>query len=229
MAKKKIVLRLENVGKRYVIGENGKNVVNALSGINLEVQEGESLAIMGPSGSGKSTMLHILGALDKPTSGEVYFDGTKVSSLSEDELAMLRSRKIGFVFQAFFLIPTQTVSENVMLPMILSGKGRDESEARARKLLARVGLGDRMGHMATELSGGQKQRVAIARALANNPSFILADEPTGNLDSTSGKGILSLFDELNGEGRTIITVTHDAGLVTHATRIVKLKDGKIVS
>ncbi|MBU1197342.1 ABC transporter ATP-binding protein [Candidatus Micrarchaeota archaeon] len=218
------MLRLENVRKHYQMGDT---TVKALDGVNLEVHEGESIAIMGPSGSGKSTMLHLLGCLDRPTTGKILIDNVSVADLDEDELATVRNRKIGFVFQFFFLIPTLNVLENVELPMLFDDKDSDERREEAVRLLKRVGLGERLYHKPSELSGGQRQRVAIARALSNNPAIILADEPTGNLDSKSGKEILDLFNELNDEGHTIITVTHDASLITYANRIIYLRDGRV--
>ena len=202
--------------------------MKALCDINLEFREGEVAAIMGPSGSGKSTMLHILGLLDRPTQGRLFLDGIETSTLSDDELAGIRGKKIGFVFQFFFLVPSLTVLENVMLPMMLLGIDELERERHARDLLKKVGLEDRMHHLPSELSGGQRQRTAIARALANNPSIIFADEPTGNLDSKTGNEIMQLFDDLHKkDGRTIIFVTHDPSLVEHSERVIQLKDGKI--
>ncbi len=221
---KKTVLRLEKVKKHYRMGTT---VVKALDGVSVEVTSGESVAVMGPSGSGKSTLLHILGCLDRPTSGDMFLDGMKVSDLGEDELAAVRNKKIGFVFQFFFLVPTLTVLENVELPMMFAGADAETQKERAIELLKRVGLGDRLHHKPSELSGGQRQRVAIARALANHPAILLADEPTGNLDSKSGSEILGVFDELNEEGMTLITVTHDASLVSHANRVLHIKDGRI--
>ncbi|MEK6954797.1 MAG: ABC transporter ATP-binding protein [Candidatus Micrarchaeota archaeon] len=223
MAHGKTVMKLENVWKVY--GE-GDAKVEALKLIDLEVKKGEIIAIMGPSGSGKSTMLHILGLLDRPTEGKLYLDGIETSTLNDDELAEIRGKKIGFVFQFFFLIPSLTVQENVELPMMLLGMSNIDRERRARELLAKVGLADRMRHLPSELSGGQRQRTAIARALANDPAIILADEPTGNLDSKTGKEILDLFEDLNKkEGRTIIFVTHDPSLVSRTKRVVRLRDG----
>lgn len=225
MATPKVVMKLENVCKVY--GE-GDVSVKALCDINLEFREGEVAAIMGPSGSGKSTMLHILGLLDRPTQGRLFLDGIETSTLSDDELAGIRGKKIGFVFQFFFLVPSLTVLENVMLPMMLLGIDELERERHARDLLKKVGLEDRMHHLPSELSGGQRQRTAIARALANNPSIIFADEPTGNLDSKTGNEIMQLFDDLHKkDGRTIIFVTHDPSLVEHSERVIQLKDGKI--
>ncbi len=225
MTSHKVVMKLEGVCKTY--GE-GDAQVKALCGVNLEFREGEVVAIMGPSGSGKSTMLHILGLLDRPTEGKLYLDGIETSTLNDDELAVIRGKKIGFVFQFFFLIPSLTVQENVELPMMLLGIDEVERARRARELLEKVGLGDRMHHLPSELSGGQRQRTAIARALANDPSIIMADEPTGNLDSKTGSEIMALFDELNKkDGRTIVFVTHDPDLVRHSERVILLRDGAI--
>ncbi|MFH0972033.1 MAG: ABC transporter ATP-binding protein [Candidatus Micrarchaeota archaeon] len=225
MSPHKTVMKLEGVCKRY--GE-GDALVTALCGVDLEFKGGEVVAIMGPSGSGKSTMLHILGLLDRPTEGRLFLDGIETSTLSDDELAMIRGKKIGFVFQFFFLIPSLTVLENVELPMMLIGMDEMERSRRAKELLEKVGLGDRMHHLPSELSGGQRQRTAIARALANDPSIIFADEPTGNLDSKTGEEIMQLFDDLHKkDGRTIIFVTHDPSLVQHSERVIMLRDGKI--
>lgn len=225
LGKQKIIMKLEKVCKSY--GE-GDVTVKALCEIDLEFTQGEVVAIMGPSGSGKSTMLHILGLLDRPTEGKLYLDGIETSTLSDDELAEIRGKKIGFVFQFFFLVPSLSVQENVELPMMLLGIDEIERERRAKELLRKVGLEDRMHHLPSELSGGQRQRTAIARALANDPSIIFADEPTGNLDSKTGQEIMQLFDDLhNKDGRTIIFVTHDPSLVEHSERVVMLKDGKI--
>jgi putative ABC transport system ATP-binding protein len=221
----KIVMKLENISKIY--GE-GDAQVKALYGINLEFKEGEVTAIMGPSGSGKSTMLHILGLLDRPTEGNLYLDGIETSTLTDDELAEIRGKKIGFVFQFFFLVPSLNVLENVELPMMLLGIDEREREHRAMALLGKVGLADRAHHLPSELSGGQRQRTAIARALANDPSIIFADEPTGNLDSKTGREIMQLFDDLHEkEGRTIVFVTHDPSLIDHSERVVTLRDGVI--
>lgn len=213
---------MEGVTKIYHLGEVE---VPALRGIDLSISGGEFVSIMGPSGSGKSTMLQILGCLDRPTSGEIYIDGSRVSELSDSSLARLRGSKIGFVFQTFNLFPTVTALQNVELPMMILDVGRSERRERARRLLKDVGLADREDHLPSQLSGGQRQRVAIARALANDPAFVLADEPTGNLDSVSGKMILETFKTLNEEGRTIIVVTHDATVAKIAEKIVRMKDG----
>ncbi|MBI3027474.1 ABC transporter ATP-binding protein [Candidatus Woesearchaeota archaeon] len=220
------MIKLENVWKTYTMG----NVeVNALQGLNLEVKEGEFLAIMGPSGSGKSTAVNMIGCLDVPTKGRILLDAHDISKLGESELAQIRGRKIGFIFQQFNLIPTLTALENVALPIVFQSVDRETRRKRSTELLEIVELGDRMEHKPTELSGGQQQRVAIARALANNPEVILADEPTGNLDSSTGETVMSFLQKLNRkEGKTIILVTHDKNVATHADRIEFLKDGKII-
>ncbi len=223
---KKSIIKLENVWKIYNMGDVE---VNALQGLNLDVKEGEFLAIMGPSGSGKSTAVNMIGCLDVPTKGKIVLDQHDISKLSESELAQIRGRKIGFIFQQFNLIPTLTALENVMLPMIFQGVDEKERIEKATKLLEMVELGDRINHRPTELSGGQQQRVAIARALANNPEVIIADEPTGNLDSKTGAIVLEFLKKFHKkESRTIVMVTHDANLVKIAERIEFLKDGRIV-
>jgi len=205
----------------------GESIVRAACDIDLEVKQGDLIAIVGPSGSGKSTMMNLVGALDLATRGDIFLDGINIEHLEESELAQIRGKKIGFIFQTFNLIPTQTALENVMLPMMFQGVGRKEREERARELLEKVDLGDRMTHLPGELSGGQRQRVAIARALANDPDIILADEPTGNLDSKTGEEIIKLFIELNKQGKTVIIVTHDNELAKRAKKVIKLKDGRI--
>lgn len=223
---KKSIIKLENVWKVY---EMGHVKVNALQGLDLDVKEGEFLAIMGPSGSGKSTAVNMIGCLDVPTKGKIWLDGHDISKLSESELAQIRGRKIGFIFQQFNLIPTLTALENVMLPMIFQGIGENERAERAAKLLELVELGDRVHHKPSELSGGQQQRAAIARALANNPEVVIADEPTGNLDSRSGANVLDFLEKLHSkERKTIIMVTHDSNLAGVAERTEFLKDGKTV-
>ncbi len=220
----KPVMQLKNVWKTYKMGGTE---INALRDINLDINKGEFISITGASGSGKSTMMNLIGALDIPTKGIVYLDGEDISSLSDSELAEVRGRKIGFVFQQFNLIPTLTALENVMLPM----EFQDDVEAKekATKALELVGLKDRMYHKPTELSGGQIQRVSIARALVNNPEVVLADEPTGNLDSKTGKYIMDFFEKLHKEqNKTIILITHDQNLVKYGERIVRLKDGEII-
>jgi putative ABC transport system ATP-binding protein len=219
------LLKLEDVSKTYHMG---KVSVTVLKNINLEIEKGEYLSIMGPSGSGKSTMMNLMGALDRPSKGRIFINDIDISKLSDDKLATIRQRTIGFVFQQFNLIPRLTTLENVELPMWFAGLPKKIRVKRARDLLIQVGLGDRLKHKATELSGGQMQRVAIARALANKPDIIFADEPTGNLDSTSGAEIGKILDGLNDEGKTIIIVTHEQRLAQMARRIIKLKDGEIV-
>ena len=222
----KQVIHLDNVWKTYRMGDVE---VNALQGLNLEVKSGEFLAIMGPSGSGKSTAVNMIGCLDVPTKGRIILDSYDISKLTESELAQIRGRKIGFIFQQFNLIPTLTAMENIMLPMIFQGTEEEKRIADAKKLLELVELGERMHHKPTELSGGQQQRVAIARALSNNPEVIIADEPTGNLDSKTGTIVMDFLKKLHKkEGKTIVMVTHDSNLSKHAERIEYLKDGKIV-
>lgn len=215
---------LEKVSKKY---EMGDTIVEALSDSDLTIEEGEFVAVMGPSGSGKSTLMNLVGALDVPSSGEVTVAGEKISKMSEDELAGLRSRNIGFIFQQFNLIPTMNAAENVALPMLFRGVGKKDRISRAEELLKKVGLEDRMHHMPSELSGGQRQRVSIARALANDPDIVLADEPTGNLDSETGEKIMELLTELNKEGKTIIMVTHDENDAGYADRIINIEDGRV--
>lgn len=221
---RKSVITIKNLTKVYVMGEHE---VRALNGVTLSIEEGEFLSIMGPSGSGKSTMMNMLGALDKPTSGTYLLDGTDVSNLSEDALADVRNRKIGFVFQSFNLLPRTAALQQVELPLIYAGGGQRGEKATAA--LEMVGLGDRLDHKPSELSGGQQQRVAIARALVNEPAIILADEPTGNLDSKSGIEVMQIFQQLNRErGITVVFVTHDPWIARHTSRVVTLADGKIV-
>ncbi len=222
---KKAVITLEGITKTYV---NGKLTVPVLHGIDLSIYEGEFTSIMGPSGSGKSTFMNILGCLDRPTSGSYRLDGEEVAYLSDDELAYVRNKRIGFVFQSFNLLPKLTALDNVALPMVYAGVPKAERTARSSQLLTDLGLGTRLEHMPAELSGGQRQRVAIARALANNPAIIMADEPTGNLDSKASLDVMHIFTELYQEGRTIILVTHEPDIAEYAGRNVVLKDGLIV-
>lgn len=219
------VIDIQGITKTYV---NGKLSVPVLHGIDLKVNKGEFVSIMGPSGSGKSTFMNILGCLDRPTTGSYRLNGDEVATLSDDELAFVRNKQIGFVFQSFNLLTKLTALENVALPMIYAGMDKKSRNERAAALLSSVGLGDRMDHLPSELSGGQRQRVAIARALANNPAIIMADEPTGNLDSKSTIDVMNIFRGLYDEGRTIILVTHEPEIATYASRNVVLRDGLIV-
>jgi putative ABC transport system ATP-binding protein len=219
------VVSLREITKVYRLG---KVDVHALRGVSLEIAPGELLAIMGPSGSGKSTLMNLIGCLDRPTSGSYLLDGQDVSGMSDDALAEVRNRRIGFVFQTFNLMPRLTALKNVEVPMLYAGLPRSERRARATQALERVGLGDRIHHAPTELSGGQQQRVAIARALVNEPTIVLADEPTGNLDSRSGEEVLALFQALNASAVTIAVVTHDRDVAEHTRRILFLRDGRLV-
>ncbi|MFB6241248.1 MAG: ABC transporter ATP-binding protein [Candidatus Nanosalina sp.] len=217
------LITLSEVVKKYQLGETE---VNALRGSNVSIEEGEFVAVMGPSGSGKSTLMNMIGALDTPTSGEVNIDGEEIEDMTEDQLALLRSKKIGFVFQEFNLINSMNAMQNVALPMIFRGTPKKQRIERASELLERVGLGDRKKFNPSELSGGQRQRVSIARALANDPDIVLADEPTGNLDTETGESIMELLTELNEKGKTIIMVTHDPNDAEYADRIIEIVDGK---
>ena len=216
------MIRLEGVKRSYTLP---RITVEVLRGIDLEVKKGDFLAVMGPSGSGKSTLLHILGCLDRPTSGRYLLDGVDVSTKSDNELAEIRNKNIGFVFQSFNLLPRFSASKNVELPLLYGGMDPGRRKARATEMLGRIGLGERAGHKPSELSGGEQQRVAIARALVNNPAILLADEPTGNLDSRSGNEIMDIFGGLNKEGVTIILVTHEKDIAARAKRTITIKDG----
>jgi putative ABC transport system ATP-binding protein len=225
-ARNESLIRTENLWKTYVMGGTE---VHALHGVTFEIQRNEYVAIMGPSGSGKSTLMNLIGCLDSPTQGQYWLNGQLVSQLDDDTLAHIRNKEIGFVFQTFNLLARATALHNVELPLIYSGMGARERTERARKALEMVELTDRMHHKPNELSGGQRQRVAIARALVNNPSIILADEPTGNLDSVTGEEILRLFERLHSEGNTIILVTHDRDVANYAHRVISIRDGRIAS
>jgi putative ABC transport system ATP-binding protein len=218
------IIKLDNVHKDYQMGDS---VVRALDGVDASVKKGDFIAIVGPSGSGKSTMMNMVGALDLATKGDILLDGKDIEHLEESELAQIRGSKIGFVFQTFNLIPTLTSIENIALPMMFHGISRKERMERAEKILESVKLSHRRNHYPNELSGGERQRVAVGRALANNPDVILADEPTGNLDSKTGQEIMNLFSGLNKQGRTIILVTHDLSLIKYANKVIRLRDGKI--
>ena len=221
-----MLIRTDNIGKAY---STGAVEVLALDGVTLEIEKGEYVALMGPSGSGKSTLMHVLGCLDTPTSGRYWFNDRDISTLDDTELAHLRNREIGFVFQSFNLLPRLSAQANVQLPMLYAGVSVRERRERAAELLDMVGLKDRMAHNPNELSGGEMQRVAIARAFANRPSVVLADEPTGNLDSRTGVDIMRLFGSLAEQGNTIILVTHDQAVAGHARRVIHLADGKIAA
>jgi putative ABC transport system ATP-binding protein len=226
MSQTKTIIRMSAIRKVY---DTGKVKVEALKSIDLDIDAGEFVAIVGPSGSGKSTLMNLIGCLDTPTDGEYVIGGDNVAGVTRDELAEIRNRRVGFVFQNFNLLPHISAQENVELPMLFGGINPRERKTRAAELLTRVGLGDRVDHKPTELSGGQMQRVAIARALAMNPDIILADEPTGNLDTSSGTDVMSLFQELWKSGRTLVIITHDPALARRASRIVEIRDGKITS
>ena len=220
----KDVIRTEHIAKVYVMGAEE---VHALRDISITIKQGEYVALMGPSGSGKSTLMNMIGCLDTPSSGQYFLDGNDVSRMSDNQLAEVRNKKIGFVFQTFNLLPRSTALDNVTLPLIYAGMNKSDRIARGRKVLEQVGLGDRMTHQPNELSGGQRQRVAVARALVNNPALILADEPTGNLDSKTSIEIMGLFEEIHRNGNTIVVVTHEEEIAQHAHRIIRLKDGLV--
>ena len=222
---KKALIEIKNLGKTYVLGELETEV---LKGVNLTIEEGEFISIMGPSGSGKSTLMHILGLLDRPSTGEYFFKGKNITNMSDDELAELRNSGIGFVFQAFNLLARTTVVDNVKLPLIYS-HDKKKMDEKAIKVLRSVGLDHRLNYFTNQISGGEKQRVAIARALVNSPAVIFADEPTGNLDSKSGTQVMNILQELNNQGVTIVLVTHETFTAEHAKRIVRVKDGEILS
>jgi len=224
MAKK--LIEITGLKKFYTVGTQ---TIKALQGVSLTIHKGEYVAIMGPSGSGKSTLMNLIGALDTPTYGTYILNGSDVSHMEDDELAGIRNREIGFVFQTFNLLPRNTALENVVLPLIYAGMPKAKREENAKKVLKSVGLESRMTHKPNELSGGQRQRVAVARALVNEPSIILADEPTGNLDSKTSVDIMSLFDEIHKQGNTVIVVTHEEDIAKHARRIIRLKDGLVES
>lgn len=220
------MINIQEITKRY---EMGSNVVMALDGISIDIHEGEFVAIVGPSGSGKSTLMNIIGCLDIVTSGTYVLNQIPIQEYDQDELADIRNQQIGFIFQQFNLLPSFTAIENVMMPMTYAKVAKKQRELKAASLLQTVGLGDRMDHKPTELSGGQQQRVSIARALANDPAIILADEPTGALDSKTGKEVLTLLKTLNGNGKTVIVITHDHEVARFANRVITLKDGKVAS
>jgi putative ABC transport system ATP-binding protein len=221
-----VVIRVRGLTRDY---QMGAEIIQALRGVDLDIKRNEYVAIMGPSGSGKSTMMNLIGCLDTPSAGEYWLSGTEVSQMSDDALARVRNRSIGFVFQTFNLLPRASSLHNVELPLIYAGIRSGDRKARARHALERVGLGDRMHHKPNELSGGQRQRVAIARALVNDPSILLADEPTGNLDSATSAEIMDVFADLHRQGQTVIMVTHEADIAAHAHRVVTLRDGQVHS
>jgi len=218
------LITIKEIGRKYVIGAE---VIHALKSVSLDINKGEFVALMGPSGSGKSTLMNILGCLDTPSSGTYILNGTDVSHMTDDALAEVRNQEIGFVFQTFNLLPRSTSLDNVALPLIYAGKSKKDRDERAKKALENVGLGNRMDHKPNELSGGQRQRVAVARALINDPSIILADEPTGNLDTKTSIEIMGLLEEIHSKGNTIILVTHEEDIAQHAHRIVRMRDGLI--
>lgn len=222
----KTIIEIKGITRDFPLGNE---IVYVLKGIDLHINKGEYVALMGPSGSGKSTLMNILGCLDTPTAGSYILNGKDVSKMEDDELAEIRNKEIGFVFQTFNLLPRTTALDNVALPMVYAGHGKDDRNKRATQVLTQVGLSDRMDHKPNQLSGGQRQRVAVARALVNHPSIILADEPTGNLDSKTSVEIMNLFDEIHANGNTVILVTHEEDIAKHAHRIIRLKDGLIES
>jgi putative ABC transport system ATP-binding protein len=221
------LIDIRDVTKTYEMG--AETIVHALDGVSLSIEGGDYVAIMGPSGSGKSTLMNLIGCLDTPSTGSYVLKGREIATMNDDELAQIRNKEIGFIFQTFNLLPRADAVQNVELPLVYSGLPRRDRKARAEKALDAVGLGTRKHHRPNEMSGGQRQRVAIARALVNDPSILLADEPTGNLDSKTGEEILALMDDLHRGGNTIILVTHEDDLAQHAARVVRLKDGKIIS
>ncbi|MUU77663.1 ABC transporter ATP-binding protein [Winogradskyella endarachnes] len=220
------VIEIRNIIRDFKLGQE---IVHVLKGIDLDIKRGEYVAIMGPSGSGKSTLMNLLGCLDTPTAGTYKLNGNDASQMSDDELADIRNTEIGFVFQTFNLLPRTTALDNVALPMVYAGKSKKDREQRATEVLTDVGLADRMDHKPNQLSGGQRQRVAVGRALVNKPSIILADEPTGNLDSKTGTEIMALFDQIHASGNTVIMVTHEEDIAAHAKRVIRLRDGIIES
>ncbi|WP_282032560.1 ABC transporter ATP-binding protein [Winogradskyella eximia] len=220
------VIEIRNIIRDFKLGQE---VVHVLKGIDLDIKRGEYVAIMGPSGSGKSTLMNLLGCLDTPTAGSYNLNGNDVSEMTDDELAEIRNTEIGFVFQTFNLLPRTTALDNVALPMVYAGASKKERQERATEVLKDVGLADRMDHKPNQLSGGQRQRVAVGRALVNKPSIILADEPTGNLDSKTGTEIMGLFDQIHANGNTVIMVTHEEDIAAHAKRVIRLRDGVIES
>jgi putative ABC transport system ATP-binding protein len=222
----KPLIKITNIKRDFALGNE---IVYVLKGIDLEIKKGEYVALMGPSGSGKSTLMNLLGCLDTPTSGSYILNGKDVSQMLDDELADIRNKEIGFIFQTFNLLPRTTALDNVALPMIYAGHSKSERNARATEVLKQVNLADRMDHQPNQLSGGQRQRVAIARALVNKPSIILADEPTGNLDSKTSEEIMALLEEIHQNGNTIIVVTHEEDIAAHAKRIIRMRDGMIES
>ena len=219
------MLEIKKIKKIY---QMGKVKVEALRGVSFSIDKGEFVAIMGPSGSGKSTLMHILGALDKPTKGEYFLEGNEVAKLDDDQLADIRNRKIGFIFQTYNLLPRTTAFKNVMVPMIYGGISKEERLKKAKKYLEMVGLGDRLYHTSNQLSGGQQQRVAIARALSMNPSILLADEPTGNIATKQAKEIMEIFQDLNEKGHTIVMITHESEVAQYAKRVINIRDGRLV-